>query len=230
MIKKVIGAVLLGYLLINGCGLTEPDYTNDILPILLNFPEITPPLQTTDNSTNPGYLATIAHLEDICAYRSNMIRYQIQPFLDKGISGIKVGKNIEWRRVPDHNSEQLIILSVTRGDTLRFRLDFEGPGWGPPGAWFISGWYNPSLGGGYVENGGGIRTGWRPDEYGMNLGVRLVDPFVLGYDHVAIDSTNGGGSLSWDKGNQLSTDRFEASWDAMGHGSWWSDDYGSGEW
>lgn len=57
MISKVVCAILCGYLLVSGCGLTEPDYTNTILPTLLHYPEITPPPQTTANSTNPGYLA-----------------------------------------------------------------------------------------------------------------------------------------------------------------------------
>jgi len=225
MTSSVLIHVLGICLIISGCGVTDPDYTNDILPVLLDYPEISYPNPTTGNSANAGYLATIAHLEDICDYRSRLFS-NIQSFVDLQIDGKKVGKDIEWRRVPGYEPEQLVILSVTRGDTLRFRLDYEGPTSGAPS---IDGWIHSASGSGYIDSGS-IRCKWWPDAYGMNLGVRLWDPLVLGFDHVAYDSTDGGGSLSWDEGKQVSIEKFEAFWDAVGHGSWQSDNYGSGEW
>ncbi|MFC1559312.1 hypothetical protein ACFL39_01845 [Gemmatimonadota bacterium] len=226
MIRQVLLLISL-CLGMSGCGLFDPDYTDQILPKLIDVPIISYPIETSTNQNNPGFQTTYSRVNEIVNIRDGMLGDFIRPYIQKEIAGKELGDGrIRWKRIPKGDHE--IILTVTRGDTLFYRLDFYGQEYGPTDHYWINGWVIPAIDKGYSTSYGGVSSSWSTTEGVHLITLDYPDWPAIGVTHVLTDTIDGGGALKWNNPDSLR--RFLAQWDGFGHGSWTSQTEGSGNW
>ena len=204
---------------------TRTSEANQILQKLLNVPEFTGPLQTIENSSNPGFVLTQERVENMVG-ALHRYRSDIEPFLEDGIEPIKENQTYQWAR-PDPDREDVeYILTVTNGDTLEIRVEYKG--------WWYEGYYYEGIV--IPRQKFGMVTAvnemwgmlWQETSIGNEFFLHgFIDSIWHGNSYSLVDSLSGGGSYEHYDGVSYP---FKAQWDAHGHGSWDSFEHGTGEW
>jgi len=225
LLRCVITSLLL--ICITCSSPTNPPESIRILEQLLDVHAFSLPPETEANKLNEGYLLTVDNLSEVLSDRNSSYQCWIEPIVSEGIAAEKNEYDYRWRRPLNNPYNDVVILTVTVGDTLVFQIDFEGSSWGPPGSFWFKGWVIPESKEGYLSGGNGIVVSWISRPLGHELYVSWSHPFWQGLSAVAFDSTYGGGYLERKEGLSL---RYEAHWDEYGHGTWWSFTQGSGDW
>lgn len=208
-------AILVAVLSAPGCSTTDPSQSDLILQQLLSIPTFTPPIQTTENVNNPGFILTDSTYTEIIVLLDNCYRRWIQSIQEDEIKARKDRSGYQWRQQPAPSGYSAILLSVIPGDTLFFKLEFESIQW--TNYLVIQGWVCPSLSYGQVDDSAPYwRMNWETTDT-VHI-ARYYVPSMYEPSHyiVVVDSISGGGLIDvfeWDH-------HIKANWDLHGHGSW----------
>ena len=202
---------------------TGPTERDDLLRRLLVFPEFTLPLETVQNSGNPGFLETREKCTDVLNVPAHTFHSFVRSVLEADLAPIRSDDGYRW--VLERPGWSPLILHVVPGDTLQYAIFFNYP-YGI--RWHSNGQIIPGISTGYFYYVFNQSCSWKHTDAGIELSAHFGDDMHIGSNYTLVDSLSGGGSLKWDPG--WPEIRFDAVWDGQGHGTWHRANGESGEW
>jgi len=203
---------------------TKISVTDQILIHMLKTSEFESPIQTPENSTNEGFLETRERV-NVLINELNKYKGMITPFVEEDIKATRTGDSFQWQRFIDGDESQEVVLTVTNGDTLIFRIEYTRHS----NAFYYEGKVYSNHSSGWIESGtGGWGVSWSSQGDVNRLSSHgSIGGDFMGFRSAMTDSINGGGTYEASDGMVT---WFEANWDAIGHGSWVYLGHSSGDW
>jgi hypothetical protein len=215
------------YLLISVLGFlscsspTSPSKAHLLERLIADLP-LTPPVQTSANESDPGFIFISGYFHAITSNRTHALRKRIEPFLAEGIRPEIYGSTYVWRRWIDIGTPGEVVVTVTQGEVLSFRIE-----WPSIVEMVYEGWISLDNDIGYLSADNGTEEWcWGPVTFGYRLEM-WSQQNLTGPEVVIADSTYGGGYYIHRYNSNIIT---EGHWDSFGHGSWWTKNTGSGSW
>lgn len=206
-----------GLLLFTSCTRPSPPPSPaEILAVLQRMYTAPVPLQTTENSADPDYLATVNALST-----ADQLTYSFRHFIDGLIAAGDAAEPIDGGYVYV-GPYGLSRLQVQSGERLDFQvLSQSGASW----VIVESGWMALNGDGGRLDSGSGGGIGWLEWE---RVGHSVTCTGLNGTDFEIVEDDDRSGHLRiWS--NQQQLEIAEAAWTPDGHG-WITGTFQSGDW
>ncbi len=214
------------YLILSACTTgPQPSYTVPLYQ-LLDQPTFAPPPLTEENAASTGFQKTFTQFHSYVDSWHQPLTFWVRECLNAGIAPQISGRDFVWR-IWNEPGSYFVSLTVTPGDTVSFFMDHRERHASAPN-YYHYGRVIPRLHSGILWTLGGIWVhGWGPVDGGHRLQILEESCDWSGLSFTVVDSTEGGGYLMKKEGLSL---LFEAHWDRLGHGTWWSRNDGEGSW
>jgi len=212
-----------------------------ILEYLSSLPELTYPLETESNKDNYGFILTKSYCENVAELMAPFKSF-INLLIDSKISAQQNRvPSIDYHSIPEGTLAELKWVSphidnissvtlfvwlvdsdVTSDDRYDYLVLWNGPAYEAADLDSAYGFILPGLNQGLIR-GLNWRIGWAVNPIGIRYNA-LSQSWIAS----VLDSTSGGGTLVREVG-LIGADLFQAFWDTLGHGTYYSNE-GSGSW